>query len=157
MSRVARNRSGHPKVRKLALNILNYYGIPSMRYVDEALAVGDYVKKYVRYVRDPDGIEYLQDPIDLIDQIVKGEAQGDCDDMSLLIATLLLSIGHTPCFRAVRYGTDYDHYNHIYVVDYEKNGTGPGDLKKRVVLDGILKRSRIGTEINHLSGDEFPV
>lgn len=152
MTKVARNRSGHPKIRKLALNILNYYKIPSMHYRDEALAIGEYIKNHVRYVRDPDGIEYLQDPIDLVDQMVQGTAQGDCDDMSLLITTLLLAIGHTPRFRAVRYNPNQDFYNHIYVVDYEKNGNGP---VLRISIDAILKNSPIGTEVNHLSGDEY--
>lgn len=125
-----------------------------MHYLDEAKAIADYIKDHVRYVRDPDGIEYLQDPIDLVAQMEQGTAQGDCDDMSLLIATLLLSIGHTPRFRAVRYKKGYDYYNHIYVVDYEKNGASQ---KKRIVLDAILKYAPIGTEVNHISGDEFQV
>jgi hypothetical protein len=154
MKKVARNRSGHPKIRKLALNIMNFYNVPSMHYKDEALAIGDYVKQNVRYVRDPEGIEYLQDPIDLVDQIIKGEAQGDCDDMALLVATLLLSIGHSPSFRAVRYGSGYDYYNHIYALDYDKNRGGP---VMRIVLDAILKYAPIGTEVRSVSGDDFPV
>lgn len=153
MKKVARLRSGHPLVRKLALNILNYNGIPSNHYVDEALAIGDFVKKNVRYVRDPDNIEYLQDPENLIKDIQKGEAQGDCDDMALLIASLLLSIGHQPFFRCVRYRSNSGNFNHIYVVDYERNKKGP---RIRVVLDAIMKDHPIGYEVPHQSGDEIP-
>jgi len=154
MKEVARLRSGHPLIRKFALNILQDYGVPSNHYIDEALAIGDYVKKRVRYVRDPDDIEYLQDPIDLIGQMKNNEAQGDCDDMALLIASLLLSIGHQPAFGAVRYRHNYGPYNHIYVVDYERNGKGP---KSRVVLDAIMKEQPIGYEVSSASGDEYPV
>lgn len=154
MEKIARQRSGDPTIRKFALNILSYYQVPSQDYAKEALAIGDYVKEKVRYVRDPDGIEYLQDPVDMIKQMAKGEAQGDCDDMSLLIATLLLAIGHRPYFRTVRYNTQFGHYNHIYVVVYEKNvGTAP----MRIVLDAIIKTQPIGFEVSHASGDEWAV
>lgn len=154
MKKVARIRVSDPLIRKLALNILLNYRVPSNYYVDEALAIGDYVKQKVRYVRDPDGIEFLQDPVDMVKNIRDGTAQGDCDDMSLLTATLLLSIGHQPFFRAVRYQQALGNYNHIYVVDYERN---PYQPKLRIVLDCILKDKQIGTETKHSSGDEFEV
>lgn len=154
MKKVARQRAGHPLIRRLATSILNYYEVPSQHYADEAMAIGDYVKEKVRYVRDPDGIEYLQDPVDLVEHIKQGQASGDCDDMSLLIATLLLSVGHVPSFRAVRYRDYAGHYNHIYVVDYEKNWGGP---RQRIVLDAIMKDRPIGFEVPHQSGDEYLV
>lgn len=154
MKKVARLRASDPLLRKLALNILQQYNVPSHHFVDEALAIGDYVKQKVRYVRDPEGVEYLTDPKDLIKQIQNGLAQGDCDDMALLIATLLLAIGHEPYFRAVRYQDSFGPYNHIYVVDYDHNGQGQ---KLRVVLDGILKDREIGSEVEHISGDEYAI
>jgi hypothetical protein len=154
MKQVARVRSGDPLIRKLALNILQQYRVPSHYYLDEARAVGDFVKNTVRYVRDPNNIEYLQDPIDLIKQIQSGSSQGDCDDMAMLTATLLLSIGHEPYFRAVRYVNSVGNYNHIYVVDYDKN---PGGKKERLVIDCILKGKPIGFEVPHVNGDEYEV
>src|SRR5271166_3585897 len=53
MQKVAHNRSGDPLIRKLALNILQYYQVASNNFLDESLAIGDYVKQKVRYVRDP--------------------------------------------------------------------------------------------------------
>ena len=154
MKKIARIRSGNPLLRKLALNILLQYGVPSNQYVDEALAIGDYVKRKVRYVRDPENIEYVQDPLDLVKQIQNGTAQGDCDDMALLTASLLLTIGHSPLFRAVRYGQPIGNYNHIYVVVYERNKY---QKKERVVLDCILKDKPIGAETPHSNGEEYPV
>lgn len=155
MKRVARDRSRSPLVRKLAHNILLTYKVPSQFYKDEALAIGDYVKKNVRYVRDINGVETLTDPFTMIDQLTRGEAQGDCDDISLLIATLLLSIGHQPFFRIVKYTNDpFINWQHIYVVVYEKN---PGKERQRIVLDGIIKRKPIGYEIKHLQGKEIEV
>ena len=161
MKRIARLRSSDPLIRKLALNILSYYGVSSHNFIDEALAIGEYVRSKVRYVRDPEGVEYLQDPLDLVKQIQSKVAtggrllaQGDCDDMALLTATLLLAAGHSPFFRAVRYEDVTGPYNHIYVVVYERNN---GSEKTRVVLDCILKDRPIGSEIRHVSGEEYAV
>lgn len=142
MSEVAQARKSHPLVRQLALLILKEANVMSQNYIDEALAIGRFVQKNVRYVRDIEGIEQLHDPLTMIDQIKKGMSQGDCDDMSLLIAALLLSIGHQPYFAIVRYNPGP--WQHIYVVVYEKNW---GKDKQRIVLDAILKRDPIGTEV----------
>lgn len=154
MIKVARMRSRHPLVRELALRILEYYHVPSQDYLKEAYAIGDYVKNNMRYVRDINGVETLHDPLTIIDQMKRGQAQGDCDDMSLFIATLLLSIGHQPYFRVVRYYPGHGPFQHIYVVVYEQNWRS---ARKRLVLDAILKRSKIGKEVPHKSGREYKV
>jgi hypothetical protein len=154
MKQVARNRSGDPLIRKLASNILQEYQVPSHYFIDEALAIGDYIKKHVRYLRDPDDIEYLQDPVDMIKQIQLRTAQGDCDDMALLTATLLLSVGHQPLFRAIRFEQATGNFNHIYVVVYERN---PYGQIERVALDCILKDKPIGSETKQINGEEFPI
>lgn len=154
MKRVARERSRHPFVRQLALRILNAHKVQSHDYINEALAIGRFVKAKVKYVKDIAGVEQLHDPLTMIDQIVKGIAAGDCDDMSLLIATLLLSIGHEPFFRCVRYRNTNGAFNHIYVVEYARN---PGKPPRRIVLDAILKDKPIGFEVPQKSGEEIKV
>jgi len=155
MKKIALARAGDPKVRGLALSILQAQGIASHDRMGEALAIGDYVHRKVRYVKDPIGVELLTDPLTLIEQVHRGVAQGDCDDMALFIATLLVSIGIKPYFRMVRY-TGKDHstpFQHIYVVCYEQ------DLSRkeyRIVLDAILKDQPIGSEVEHESGEEVP-
>ena len=153
MKKITKERAGHPLVRKLALNVLNYYNVPSHHYADEARAIGEYVQKKVRYVKDPTGIEQLHDPVTLIDQLQRGIARGDCDDMALLVASMLFAIGHTPKFRCVRYKSNFGPYNHIYVVDYASNEA----KKERVVIDCIIKNKPIGFEIKHMSGDEYSI
>jgi hypothetical protein len=154
MVRVARERAGHPIVRSLALNILNSARIDSHQYLDEAEAIGRFVQRHVTYVRDAVGFEQVHDPILMIEKISSGEARGDCDDMALLIATLLLSIGHYPFFRIVKYRSSFGSYNHIYVVDYERNGY---EKRERLVLDAIIKDRPIGFEVKHAYGREIPI
>ena len=180
MKTLAAARSGHPMVRQLAINILNHRNIKSHNYIDEAKAIAEYVQKNVQYVRDADGIEQLYDPITIIEQLKRGCARCDCDDMALLIASLLKSIGHKPYFRMVRYRTKKGPYQHIYVVVYDKNlnqkagglsqragglsqragglsqrAGGLSQKKIRIALDAIVKHKKIGFEVPHMSGMEL--
>jgi hypothetical protein len=160
MKKMAREYSRHDLVKRLATNILHYKNINSHHYLDEARAIGEFVKKHIRYVKDPVGTESLQAP-DMMIRMMKdvGYAMGDCDDMALLTAALLMSVGIRPRFRAVRYKEGQGNFNHIYVVVYENNvsnSSNPGPIK-RLVIDCIVKDQPIGFEIKHASGKEFVV
>jgi len=158
MTKMAREGSRHPLVRRLATNILHHANIPSHSYREEARAIGNFVQKNVRYVKDIAGCETIHSPDMMIRQMADvGYFAADCDDMSLLIASMLLSIGMVPRFRAVRFKNTSGSYNHIYVVVYESNITdtmNPGPVQ-RLVLDAIVKDRPIGFEIPHASSDEF--
>lgn len=154
MKDVARESAANPDIRAAAVMILNTAGIESHDYEGEALAIGQYVQQRVAYLKDPTEIEMLIDPYTLLDQADHDMGRGDCDDMSLLIATLLLAIGHTPVFRCVRYGALYGAYNHIYVIDYITDGQGK-DI--RLVIDAIIKNRPIGYEVKSTSGDDMPI
>jgi hypothetical protein len=154
MSNLAIERSKHPVVRSLALRIIEQYNVGSNDYINEALALGDWVKKKTHYRRDITGVETIHDPLTMIDMIKRNQAHLDCDDQATLLVSLLLSIGHQPFFRVVRYKPSSKSYNHIYVVVYEKNHN---TKRQRVVLDPILKRKPIGFEVKHASGKEIKV
>ncbi len=154
MQKLARKYSGHAKVRALALNILNFACTSSQNFIDEAAAIGEYVQQNIAYVRDADGIEQIHDPVYIIDQIQKGVARADCDDMALFIATLLLSIGAKPKFAMVRYRGKSGPYNHIYVVVYDRNWRGP---LVRLPIDAIIKDRSIGYEVPYASITEVDV
>lgn len=55
----------------------------------ETEAIRRFVKLYIEYRLDPEGVEYLQDPFLLMDT-----RTGDCDDMACLAGVLLACIGH---------------------------------------------------------------
>jgi hypothetical protein len=153
--KLARKRAKHPVVRQLALNIIRHAGTKSMFYRDEAYALANFVKDKMRYVRDISNIETVHDPLTMIDKIQRGTASTDCDDHALLLATLLLSIGHRPVFRIVRYKKGSPSYNHIYVVEWVKN---KGEiLQNKLVMDTILKTKPIGFEVPHVEEKDFPV
>lgn len=57
-------------------------------------AVTDFMSDYVRYVRDPLGVEYVRSPKAMIGEYEQfGMANGDCDDQVLLSGSMLHSIG----------------------------------------------------------------
>lgn len=150
-----RKNSRHPYIRQKAIEIVANSGISSHDEVGEAQAIGSWVQKKVRYLKDPNGTEYLMHPLTLLDQISIGRGMGDCDDMSLLIATLLLAIGHDPVFRTVRYYRSDGPYDHIYVVDYVRDYRSK--KRVRIPIDAIVKDQPIGHEISHVNGAEFEI
>lgn len=156
MAKIARYRAGHPTVRQLGIKILNQAGTKSHNHLDEALAIGRWVQQNIRYMKDPDGIELLQDPLFMIKQANLGEARGDCDDMSLLIATLLISIGIRPYFKIVRWKKEKGNYNHIYVVVKEINYRQTSPVVE-TTLDAIVKDREIGTELSAMSSKLIPI
>ena len=153
MQRMARSRAGHPEIREMALDILDGYNTDSHDYINEAKAIGHFVQQKVKYVRDVNGIEQLHDPLLMVQMIRNGATvRGDCDDMALLVATLLLAIGHNPKVRMVRYRTRKGPFDHIYVVVHEKNHNSK--KRYRLVIDPIVKNKPIGFEVKHMSGEE---
>lgn len=152
IQKVVRFRSGHPMIRQMAENILNYYQVKSHNFLDEARAIGHYVKVHMPYLRDPVGREYVQDPVMMVERLRGGTLRGDCDDMSVLIATLLKSIGHHPRLRIVKYRKTSGAFNHIYIVVYTKNH---GRKPIRLSIDAILKDKPIGYEVKHQYGEEI--
>lgn len=87
----------HPVVRTLALSLTRT--LPQKDYNGEIRALWDYVKNRVRYVRDVRGVETVQTPVKTLEY-----GQGDCDDKSTLLASMLESLGHLTRFRAVGFG-----------------------------------------------------
>lgn len=154
MRRVARENRDHPLVRDVSLQIINHAGTVDHHFLTEAQVIGAWAQDKVKYVRDPAGVEQLQDPKLMLREIAEnGVAFGDCDDISLLIATMLLTIGAMPYFRAVKYRHRLGPFNHVYVVLYDRNFLGK---KERLVLDGIVKHKPIGFEMPHKYGEEYP-
>lgn len=154
MIRIAREKSGNNVVRQLAIKILNDAQTESHNHLDEAVAIGKWVRDNVKYMKDPHGLELLQDPLLMIEKAEKGEARGDCDDMSLLIATLLLAVGIKPYFKVVRWKEKRGNFNHIYIMVFEKNFRQNANW---IALDAIIKDRPIGTELDSMSSELYEV
>lgn len=96
-----------PEIKNTAVNILDEFGITSGRNKAQvALSLARWVGQNIKYVYDPWGTEILQTP-----QVTLEYGYGDCDDMSLLLAALLMSVGIETRFRVV----GRRHPEHIFV------------------------------------------
>lgn len=80
----------------------------------EIKSLFNFVKYEIRYIKDIAGVETLQTPPATLEL-----KQGDCDDKSTLLASLLESIGYKTRFVAV--GFDGENFSHVFVQVKLKN------------------------------------
>lgn len=82
--------------------------LPPRDYRGQIARLFHWVKQHIRYVNDPRDVETISTPA----ATLKMQC-GDCDDMSVLLAALLESIGHRTRFAAL--GFDDSSYSHVIV------------------------------------------
>jgi len=140
MRRVARAYSATPLIRRLALSIVE--NLPEKNRIAEAVAVRDYWRNKIRFVRDIDGLETVATPV-----VTLQTGQGDCDDVSTAVASTLLALGHESIFfRAIdptrSNGRGAGRLSHVYVVDVIDGVPVP--------LDASDSRIPAGQEASHV-------
>ncbi|MDH5654196.1 MAG: transglutaminase-like domain-containing protein [Gammaproteobacteria bacterium] len=96
----------HLPLRQLALTLVD--GRPQKDYIGEVRKIHAFVRDRIRYVKDIRGVETIQTPMKTLEI-----RQGDCDDLSLLTATLLETLGHPTRFVAI--GFLPNKFSHVYV------------------------------------------
>lgn len=105
-----------PRVRSLTVQIISRrcggtWCTPEKDWKAEATAVFEELRKrYYRYVRDTYGTDLFQHPRRTLEF-----GGGDCDDASILVASMLGSIGFR-CWLRVIQTVEASDWNHIYVV-----------------------------------------
>jgi len=79
----------------------------------------NFIVNHCRYIQDPVGLEMLKTPIVSLQMIeVGGYPALDCDDATILIGSLVMSIGIPYALRAVAFDDEYSHvYGLIYIKD----------------------------------------
>lgn len=119
MARLAREASTDPKFVMWCRSLVS--DLPGKDYVGEARRIHDVVKKHVRYVLDPRGMEMVADPR----QTLFVEGQGDCDDAACTIAAMALALGHGAAFKTVAVDPDRpDEFSHVYALIGVQKGMG---------------------------------
>jgi hypothetical protein len=73
---------------------------------------------------DPENTEVLIPPEHLLRM---AQPSGDCDDFSMLAASMLLALGIPASFRTVAADPATDRYSHVYVIAHTAEGTLPLD------------------------------
>lgn len=125
-------------VRTMALALVRE--LKQKDYAGEIAAVHAFVRDRVRYTRDVRTVETLH----TADHLLQSR-QGDCDDKSILAASLLEAIGHRT--RLVAIGPSKHRFIHVFaqVVSPAQAGkwitletTEPWPVGRGVVLPGVL-------------------
>lgn len=103
-----------PRIHQIASDVITQkqngnWKIQERDWDKEVDALFNYVREHVRYTSDTFGVETFQKAGRTL-QLKKG----DCDDLSILLGSLLQSIGYPVILRVVGLGGNY--YQHVYVV-----------------------------------------
>lgn len=106
-------------------------GVQPKDYLSEIQAVRNFVHEKCKYSNDALGVEQVQDPERLCDQIIKyGTVVGDCDDITTLMACLCRQLGREVEIVIVGFGRPGS-YSHVFCrVKEPKSG-------KWIVLDPV--------------------
>lgn len=142
MVRMARGIYGgkSPRIRALAINIINQAGVRDKDYYGMAEAIHNWVRDEIRYIRDPIGQETLSYP----EETAFNTKAGDCDDKTILEMALLASLGiHSyPVVISTHPSGTFSHvYLHVIIPD----GAHPraGEI---VPADPIMRQWPFGRE-----------
>ena len=81
-------------VRQKAIDILLACGVRPKNYLGEIQALFRWVQRHVRYTKDPFRVEVLHSPRRMLEL-----RAGDCDDMTILLGSMLESIVSVPEVR----------------------------------------------------------
>lgn len=82
----------------------------SKDWLCEVRTLHAFVRDAIRYQLDVRDVETLRTP-----ELVLRERAGDCDDKSVLLASLLEAIGHPTRFVALAFGAPPAPFSHVYV------------------------------------------
>lgn len=98
-----------PSIIRTATDIVR--SVQAFDDVGEANALYEWVRRNIRFTKDPVNKEKLYPPAELL----KIRA-GDCDDISMLMATLLMAVGYPARFVTVAASqSDPEQFSHVYV------------------------------------------
>ncbi|MFH1689726.1 MAG: transglutaminase domain-containing protein [Candidatus Eisenbacteria bacterium] len=94
----------------------------------EVKAIFKLVKENVRYTSDPVDIDLFQHPMRILES-----GAGDCDCMTIILGSMLMSVGYSVKMRVIR-GRGARDWNHIYLLV----GLPRGAPKQWVPLDASV-------------------
>lgn len=112
-------------------------------YLGEILAVRYFAAEKIRYSNDALGVEQVQDPQRIAEEIIRtGNAVGDCDDIATFIGALCRQLGREVEFVVVGFGAP-GNYSHVFARVFEPKsklwivcdpvaGTGEAEMLRKV-------------------------
>jgi hypothetical protein len=143
-------------VRQKAIDILLERGVRPKNYLGEIAALFEWVQRNVRYTRDPFRVEVLHTPRRMLEL-----RAGDCDDMTILLGSMLESVGHP--VRLVLTGPNAFRprlFSHIYLEVNHRGDWIPCDAtmphplgwSPRAPVKQIIAIQEEPSHVNHTAG-----
>lgn len=115
MVRLALGERGEQSVMVRSMKDHIVRKVASKDYLGEILAIRNFAAEKVRYSNDALGVEQVQDPQRICEQINQhGNAVGDCDDIACFIGALCRQLGRVCEFVVVGFGQP-GAYSHVFV------------------------------------------
>lgn len=109
MAELAHYGSSDPFLQQTARGIVGRYPTATQR----ASALRSWLGHNVRFTEDPTGYELLIDPREMLAQVQEtGCAEGDCDDVATLAASLGRAAGFSGRYRVLAF--DSGPFQHVY-------------------------------------------
>jgi hypothetical protein len=99
----------NPRVHETAARIIRSAGVPAFDWMGEVTAVYNWVLANIRFTRDVYGKETLHSA----DEILRLQI-GDCDDFTILLCSLLGTIGHKTRILTISKPEDERNFSHVF-------------------------------------------
>jgi hypothetical protein len=107
-----------PSIIRLATDIVRR--VPAFDDYAEANALYDWVRQNIRFTKDPVNKEKLYPPAELLEI-----RAGDCDDISMLLGTLLMAVGYPARLMTVAATPGSpEQFSHVYIEGEVPAGSG---------------------------------
>lgn len=130
----------NPAIREFAAGIT---GRIDGRQVDQlAQMIFAWIRKNIRYIYDPNGVEWIQAP-----EVTLKNRIGDCDDFTVLAGSLLESIGIRTQFNLVKTNGS-DQFSHVFLSYWSP-------LKKKWIAFDAIVNKPMGWRSPAISGEKI--
>jgi transglutaminase-like putative cysteine protease len=139
--------SESPRIREFTLRLLNQKKVDSYDSMGEITAIFNYVRdtiSYRRHVLCRDSFTTAERTLDL--------KSGDCDNVVVLLNSMLISVGIPTGFRIVSSKIDVP-FHHIYSIA----GLPVGNPAKWIPLDSTNKQAVVGWEPPYAKKKDFRI
>jgi transglutaminase-like putative cysteine protease len=99
-------------VQRVADLIIQKSACAPREYLCKAQALYNFLKSYIRFERDPFGVEMLQEPI-----VTLNRKAGDCDDHTILACAIFGAVGFPYAIKTIKADSRRpDEFSHVYAV-----------------------------------------
>ena len=112
-------------------------GVMPYNDVGEASAVYEWVKRNIRYTKDPVTKETLYPPVELLKL-----RSGDCDDIAMLMGAIMIALGYPARLVTIAASPDApDDFSHVYLESEVPPGSG-----QWIAMDAARPGAQFGLE-----------